>query len=179
MNLLYSRIPFVLLLILGFITFIASLVDILLSDIEFLQATLAVYGIIVFLGIALVIYQQMKQSSEPYKNSVTQFEKSLKGRLHHYKCPNCSGVFAIKKSKRNNKKEMKLTCPDCGAVGVIPPEPDIIRDIIPAKKSSSIRLKCDNCKEWVTIWAEGQDIHNHITIFTCPYCEAQKPLYRF
>ena len=43
-----------------------------------------------------------------------------------------AGVLeAIKKSKSNNKKTVKMTCPDCGVIGVISPNPAFIEEEIP------------------------------------------------
>jgi predicted RNA-binding Zn-ribbon protein involved in translation (DUF1610 family) len=101
---------------------------------------------------------------------VEEFEKTLEGGLYHFKCPTCNGFFAIKKSKGDNKKYVKMTCPDCGAIGVIPPKPASIEDFIPEKKSIKANFTCDICNETLTIWAEGADLYKKLQVYTCPYC---------
>jgi len=93
----------------------------------------------------------------------------LEGKLYHFKCPNCQGIFAIKKSSRNNKKPFTLTCPDCGTIGKISSSPPVVIEEIPEQKSENIKFKCKNCGEKVSIWAEGTDLVQDIQIYSCPY----------
>jgi predicted RNA-binding Zn-ribbon protein involved in translation (DUF1610 family)/DNA-directed RNA polymerase subunit RPC12/RpoP len=167
----------VLLIILGLVTFIVSLWDIATGQ-DWFQQLLAAYAILIILGIVLVAYTFVKKPAEVKDTSIEKFEQSLEGSLQHFKCPQCAGVFAVKKSKHNNKKPLKITCPDCGAVGVIPPTPKVITGDIPEKKSASIKFQCNRCKEWVTIWAEGTDLYQDLQVYSCPYCGNKQPLHR-
>ena len=45
----------------------------------------------------------VKKPAVVQSTSIEKFEQSLEGRLQHFKCPQCTGVFAVKKSKHNNK----------------------------------------------------------------------------
>ena len=101
---------------------------------------------------------------------ISEFEKSLKGGLYHFKCPTCTGIFAIKKSRKNNKKYIKMTCPDCGAIGIIPPVPAQSEETIPEKKSLKANFKCNVCGEGITVWAEGTDLYKGVQVYSCPYC---------
>ena len=111
--------------------------------------------------------------------SIEEFEKTLKGGLFHFKCQICGGIFAIKKSRANNKKKVKMNCPDCGAMGIIPENPLCIEEDIPEKKSTKAVFRCKICGEGVTIWAEGSDLYSNTQVFTCPFCGVEKPLHRF
>jgi len=110
------------------------------------------------------------RKKEAFINLIKEFEKSLKGPLFHFKCPKCKGFFAIKKSKSDNKKTIKMTCPDCGIIGVIPPNPSIVEEEVPEKKSINANFRCNICGEGLTIWAEGTEILDDIKVFTCPFC---------
>lgn len=168
--------PFIILIILGLCVLIFSLYDIIYAK-EWIVRTFAAYGLIFLILILLIIYRLQKKEAPII--SVEEFEKRLKGGLYHFKCPTCSGIFAFKKSKSNNKKYVKMTCPDCGAVGVIPPNPAEIEEEIPEKKSSKANFKCKMCGEGVTVWAEGTDLHSDVNVFSCPFCGEKKPLSRF
>ena len=117
----------------------------------------------------MLVSRAMKKTTEA-SPTMQEFEKTLEGQLHHFKCPNCNGIFAIKKSKHNNKKTFVLTCPDCGHVGTISSSPKVVVDQIPEKKSVNKNFKCEQCGEWVSIWAEGTDLFSDIHIYSCPYC---------
>jgi len=173
MNILQSKIPFLLIFFAGIITLVASIWDVL-SDSGFFEYLLAVYGILIILCIVLVALKFVNKPEDV--DLIDTFEKSLEGRLHHFKCPNCSGIFAVKKSTHNNKKPVKMTCPDCGHVGVIPSVPSVIKGDVPKTKSPSVKFKCTNCNERVTLWAEGTVLHPDIKVFSCPYCGYQQPL---
>ena len=167
------RLPFIGLLMMAFILFLVSIWDIL-NEQEWLQTILAIYGIIIILAIVMLFLGVKKESTT--EETVKIFEKTLEGKLHHFKCPSCDGIFAIKKSKANNKRSFTLTCPDCGALGTIPTKPQTVIDSVPEQKSMKTRFKCSNCGEWVTIWAEGAPLFSHIHVFSCPYCGENKPL---
>lgn len=132
------------------------------------------YSLIIILNLFL-IYIRIIDTKKLY-NNIEEFEKTLKGGLYHFKCPTCTGIFAIKRSKSNDKKPVKMTCPDCGIIGIIPTYPLSIEEEIPEKKSLKANFKCLNCGEAITIWAEGTDIQKNIRIFSCPFCGITKPL---
>ena len=137
-----SKLPFVAMILLACVVLILSLWDIIYER-QWIQGILALYGILAILTIVLLFLRTQKKSTDA--NAVKEFEKTLEGKLYHFKCPNCNGIFAVKKSKRNNKKPFTLTCPDCGYIGKIPPTP-------------------------ISIWAEGTDLFQDIQIHSCPYC---------
>jgi predicted RNA-binding Zn-ribbon protein involved in translation (DUF1610 family) len=135
---------------------------------------LITYGIIILFTLFL-IYKRLENTKKIY-NNIEEFEKTLKGGLFHFKCPSCKGVFAIKKSKNNNKKTVKMTCPDCGIIGIIPPHPLCIEEEIPEKKSIKENFKCLICGEKITVWAEGTNLYEDIKVFSCPFCGIKKQL---
>ncbi|MCK5112201.1 MAG: hypothetical protein KAQ84_01545, partial [Thermoplasmatales archaeon] len=151
-----SKLPFVAIVLLACVVLFFSLWSIIYED-QWLQSILALYGILIILSVVLVSLSSKKKSTE-FKHAIKEFEKTLEGKLYHFKCPSCSGIFAIKKSKRNNKKPFTLTCPDCGNVGTIPSTPKLVEEEIPEQKSVKTRFKCKNCGEFVSIWAEGTDL---------------------
>ncbi|MGF3555049.1 MAG: hypothetical protein ACQXXF_07280 [Thermoplasmatota archaeon] len=124
--------------------------------------------LLIFLLTVFIILKKKKEKS--FINIIKEFEKSLTGELAHFKCPVCNGIFAIKKSKGDNKKTIKLTCPDCGKIGVIPPNPVFIEEEIPEKKSSKVNFRCSYCGEGITIWAEGTNLFENIQVFSCCFC---------
>jgi len=132
------------------------------------------YAIIVFIFAFFVISKFRRSSLE--KTTIEEFEKTLRGKLYHFKCPSCNGIFAIKKSRHNNKKSFRMTCPDCGTVGFVSPTPKCVEEEIPEKKSVNVNLKCGNCGEGVTIWAEGADLYQDVRVYSCPYCGVEKTL---
>jgi len=111
--------------------------------------------------------------------TIEEFEKSFKGGLFHFKCPTCNGIFAVKKSKSNNKKPVKMCCPDCGAIGLIPSNPVCIKDVIPEKKSMKANFRFIECGEGITVWAEGKDLYENITVYCCPFYGVERKLNRF
>ncbi len=123
----------------------------------------------------ILIYIKQNYTKKLIGN-IEEFKKTLKGGLNHFKCPNCKGIFAIKRSKNNNKKPIKMTCPDCGILGIIPSNPLCIEEEIPEKKSLKTNFKCLICGEEITIWAEGTDLYNNTQVFSCPFCGTKKPL---
>jgi predicted RNA-binding Zn-ribbon protein involved in translation (DUF1610 family) len=176
MNWLYSKKPYKILILLGFLTFIFSIYDIVFGK-EWIWVILICYIALVFLFIILILLR-VNQSTKIFMG-VEAFEKTLKGGLYHFKCPKCFGIFAIKKTKKNDKKPVKMTCPDCGEVGFIPVHPMCTEEDIPEKKSLKANFRCNKCGEGVTIWAEGTTLYNHTTVLSCPFCGSQKPLHRF
>lgn len=137
---------------------------------------IALYSILIVLTLLLLASNIRRKPV--IETTVQEFEKSLKGRLHHFKCPSCRGIFAIKKSKHNNKKAFTLTCPDCGMTGVIPSNPSSVVEVIPEKKSANTNFTCGTCGEWIMVWAEGSNLASDINVFSCPYCGTKKDMHR-
>ena len=131
----------------------------------------------IILTIFTIIFLSLKlKTTKKLYNNIEEFEKTLKGGLYHFKCPSCKGIFAIKRSKSNDKKSVKMTCPDCGIIGIIPPYPSCIEEVIPEKKSLKANFKCSTCGEGIAIWAEGTDLYNEMQVFSCPFCGIKKQL---
>jgi len=162
------KLLFVVILFLSIAVLFLSLFDIL-YDKQWLQIILALYAVLIIFAIVLLFLKQTKKIAGS-KDIVEEFEKTLEGKLYHFKCPQCEGIFAIKKSKQNNKKPFTLTCPDCGTLGRISGTPAVVMEEIPDQKSENIKFKCKNCGERVSIWAEGTDLVQNVEIHSCPYC---------
>ena len=145
-----------------------------LTDQQFILPILALYAI---LFILTIIFLFLRITIQPQaNNAVKLFEKSLKGSLHHFKCPNCNAIFAIKKSKINNKKPFILHCPTCDTRGFISLKPTVIIEKIPQEKSPRTKYQCARCGERITIWSEGSILQPKTKILSCPYCGSPKPL---
>jgi predicted RNA-binding Zn-ribbon protein involved in translation (DUF1610 family) len=168
-------IPFIAIIFFAFLVFLFSLWDILYHE-QWLERIIALYGILILLTILFLISREKKKPI--VQKPVENFEQSLEGKLQHFKCPSCGGIFAIKKSKQNNKQPFTLTCPDCGMTGFIPSKPSQIQEEIPEKKSVHKNFQCQNCGEWIMIWSEGTDIigDQNIHVYSCPYCGATQDL---
>ena len=131
--------------------------------------------LIVLVIFLIIVYQKKTKLSL----SVEDFEKTLQGGLFHFKCSLCNGIFAIKKSKGNNNKVVKMNCPDCGAIGLIPKNPICISEEIPEKKSIKANFRCFNCGEGITVWAEGTELFKDLKVYSCPFCGVNKTLRKF
>ncbi len=164
---------YALVILLGLIVFVLSAWDVIFDQgrVVFM---VGLYAVVVFAFAFFVISKSRKSSLE--KKTVGEFEKTLGGKLYHFKCPNCCGIFAIKKSRHNDKKPFRMTCPDCGTVGLISSSPMYVEEEIPEKKSVNVNLKCDKCGEGVTIWAEGADLNSDVHVYSCPYCGVDEAL---
>lgn len=173
MRLTRKTLPFVGLMVLALVVLLFSLWDIIYHE-QWLERIIALY-VILFILTLLFLATNAKKKPTDIKN-VEEFEKSLKGKLHHFKCPSCGGIFAIKKSQQNNKKAFTLTCPDCGMTGTIPAKPSKVIEEIPEKKSVHKTFKCNACGESIMIWSEGKDIVSDVTVYSCPYCGAKQQL---
>jgi len=174
MTLTQSKLLFIVVILLSIVVLFSSLFDIIYER-QWLQIILTLYAILIIFIIVLLFLKPTKKIVES-GDIVEEFEKTLEGRLYHFKCPNCNGIFAIKKSKRNNKKPFTLTCPDCGTVGKISSSPPVVVEEIPEQKSENIKFKCKNCGERVSVWAEGTDLFQNIQIYSCPYCGEKQPM---
>ena len=172
---LLKNITFVSLLILALILFVFTIFDILLDWGFSVYLVLGNVLILVLLILSMIIFY----SKQFIPISVNEFEKSLSGGLFHFKCPVCGGIFAIKKSKGNKGIITKMTCPDCGVIGVIPKNPVSVVEEIPEKKSLKANFRCKNCGEGVTVWAEGSDLYNDTKVLICPFCHHKKTLQKF
>lgn len=165
---------FILLMLLSFWVLLFSFWDIMF-DKGWILPVIGAYAFLLFLSIIFLI---LTSRSPATKVTIEEFEKTLKGKLHHFKCPNCEGIFAIKKSKHNNKKPFKMNCPDCGKVATVSPTPRRIEGEIPEKKSVNVNFKCDSCGEGVTVWAEGAELYSDVDVHSCPYCGLEKSMNR-
>ena len=175
MDWLKSKNIIILILLLSLVVFILSIYDIF-YDKGWMVFLIVFY---VFLLIISFVWYFLLYNKKPKENlSITDFEKTLSGGLYHFKCPICNGTFAVKKSRSNNKKPVEMTCPDCGANGVIPSNPGYIEEEIPNKKSVRASFKCSNCGEGLSIWAEGIKLQNSVKIYTCPFCGSKEELKR-
>lgn len=174
MKIFENKLFFILIILLAFFIFVFSLWSIVYED-QWLQGIMALYGILIIILLVIVFYILNKKPFH-LKKAVKEFEKTLEGKLHHFKCPACNGIFAIKKSKHDNKKSFTLTCPDCGNVGTIPPTPKLVEEEIPDNKSAKTRFTCNKCGEFISIWAEGVDLFNNVQIYSCPYCGQKKSM---
>jgi len=161
--------------IIGFWVMIFSIYDII-YDKGFMIAVLVSFGVLLALIIFLIFFGLKKE--EVVVNTIEEFEKKLHGGLFHFKCPLCEGIFAIKKSKSNDEKPIKMTCPDCGTVGVVPPNPPSIEEVIPEKKSMKANFRCISCSEGITVWAEGTELYKNINVFSCPFCGQEQTMNR-
>jgi len=168
LSLSQHKLLFVVILFLSVVVLFLSLFDILYGN-EWLLIILALYAVLIIFAIVLLFLKPTKKMAKS-KDIVEEFEKTLEGKLYHFKCPQCEGIFAIKKSKHNNKKPFTLTCPDCGTVGRISGSPTVVVEEIPEQKSENIKFKCKNCSERVSIWAEGTELVKNVEIYSCPYC---------
>ena len=128
-----SKIPLVVLILLTCMVVFLTLWDIiyekqLLQLLDFiferqmLQRMLVLYGILTIFAIVL-IFSRTTKKSEAVSRSGRKFEKLLESKLHHFKCPNCNGIFTIKKSKGSADRSFILSCPCCRTIGKIPSNP--------------------------------------------------------
>jgi DNA-directed RNA polymerase subunit RPC12/RpoP len=176
MKWLYSKAPYAILFLVGFWIFVFYIFDIIYD--KGWQLIIAVSYVFLIVLFFMLIILKSKQDVKRYM-SVEEFEKTLKGGLYHFKCQNCWGIFAIKKTRKNDKKPVKMTCPDCGELGIIPVHPLCIQEEIPEKKSLNANFKCSKCGEGVTVWAEGTILYEDTSVLSCPFCGVEKPLRRF
>jgi len=167
---------YMLVLLLGFWVMFFSIWDVLFNKGWGLIIGIGYLLLIVFCF--LIIYIRYYTNFTKTEEVIEEFEKTLEGGLFHYKCPTCEGLFAIKKSRRNDKKPVKMTCPDCGMVGIIPTYGKTVEEEIPEKKSVGVNFKCNSCGEGVTIWAEGSELYSNICMYSCPYCGEQQTMNR-
>jgi len=166
---------FILLMLLGFWVLFFSIWGVIF-DKSWTSLILASYALLIILAVVFIVLKSIKLGVK--EETVEEFEKTLRGRLYHFKCLSCNGIFAIKKSRRDNKKPVKMTCPDCGEIGIIPPTPKSVEEEIPEKKSVNVHFKCNICGEDLTIWAEGTELYPDVHVYSCPYCGEEKTMNR-
>lgn len=159
----------ILFILLGFCVLIFSVYDVV-YDMGLVVVSISAYAVLIVIVIYLIFQRSKRKEAPVDMDVVEEFEKTLEGGLYHFKCPTCEGFFAVKKSKGDNKQYVKMTCPDCGAIGFIPPNPVIVEEEIPEKKSIKAKFECGSCGEGITIWAEGTDLYKKLRIYSCPYC---------
>lgn len=174
MKITRHTLPYLVIILFACLVLFFSFWDILYTE-DWVLRVSVLYGILIVLILMTTVSQSRKKTTQ-VSPTVQEFEKTLEGQLHHFKCQNCNGIFAIKKSKHNNKKTFVLTCPDCGHMGTISSSPEIVVEQIPEKKSMSKTFRCQQCGEWVSIWAEGTELHPDIHIDSCPYCGAKQTM---
>lgn len=174
MKLVEKLSPFII-IILGLFILLFSIYDILFKK-GWIVVTFILYAVLFVITIYTIFLKAKKQVV--FVDIVEEFEKTLTGKLHHFKCQTCNGIFAVKKSRGDNKKYIKMTCPDCGAIGVIPPIPEQIEEAIPEKKSIKANFKCNLCGEGITVWAEGTGLFKDMYIHSCPFCGEDETMKR-
>ena len=176
MNWIKNKGPFVIIIVLVFWLLFFSLWDVM-SDKGWINVILASYLLLLILTVVLIILRSIKTFDAT--GTLEEFEKTLEGGLFHFKCPVCNGFFAVKKSKHNDEKIVRMNCPDCGTLGFIPPHSTMImEEEIPEKKSVGINFRCLKCEEGITVWAEGSELHPDLNVHTCPFCGAEQTMKR-
>ena len=137
---------------------------------KILYITLLLYSMLLVLTVFLFqIY-----SSKLVKREL--FRISLHGKLYHFRCPICNGIFAVKESRKNGRKPLILRCPICGSIGRVEFFHPVTHNTLPVEKSDGINFTCNSCGEKLTVWAEGRDLNPNIEVFSCPFCGSFKPL---
>lgn len=164
---------FIFLLFFSVIVFFLSLWDIIFNK-NFLTLNTMLYGILFGLSILFLLFPAIKRKY--HRDYISTFKKTLYGRLYHFKCPHCNGFFAIKESMYTTKGKTVITCPDCGRLGRIQPDPPMIIGGIPENKSKNIVFQCLQCGESLKLWAEGSELYPSLRVFSCPFCGENKPL---
>jgi len=129
MNSVKSTIPWIAIIILTCIVLFFTLRDIVydqqiiqlfnfIMKRQTLQRIIILYCILIIFGIFL-IFSRFTKNFETIIHSKKRYEKLLKNKLNHFKCPNCNGIFTIKKTKNINNKSVMITCPSCRTIGRI------------------------------------------------------------
>ena len=131
MNWFKTKFPFFLILSAGFIVLFLLIYNVF-YDWNLTKFFLGLIVVFILLALFLLFLRNLLVLG--FEKSVEEFAKTLHGGLYHFKCPGCQGVFAVKKSKGNNNKPMKIKCPHCGLIGTIPVKStDITEEEIPEK----------------------------------------------
>ena len=167
------KIGFAITAIASVLLFIISIYDIVSLQERFRYWLIASIALVI---ISILIFFYMYRSSRKQMDPVILFEKTLQGGLYHYQCSRCKGIFALKESRKNNSRDLTLSCPGCGAIGRISSKSPKIVERIPTEKSPRVSFICTSCGERLNIWAEGKPLIDNISIFSCPYCGSEKPM---
>ncbi len=152
---------------------IISIYDIVSLQERFRYWLLASIALVI---VSILIFIYMYRSSRKQMDPVILFKKTLQGGLYHYQCSICKGIFALKESRKNDSRDLTLSCPGCGAIGRISSKSPKMVEQIPTEKSPRISFICTICGERLNIWAEGKPLIDNISIFSCPYCGSKKPM---
>ena len=167
------KIGFAITAIASILLFFISIYDILSLQNRFRYWLLLSLALVV---LSLLFFFYMYRSSRKQMDPVVLFEKTLQGGLYHYQCSRCNGIFALKESRKNDSRDLSLSCPNCGAVGRISSRSPKTIARIPTEKSPRVSFICTTCGERLNIWAEGTPLIDNISIFSCPYCGSKKPM---
>lgn len=76
------------------------------------------------------------------------------------------------------KNLLKLHEPIGGRLGTIPSYLLHVKWEIPEKKSVNVNFRCNHCGEGITIWAEGANLYNSISVYSCPFCGKEELMKR-
>jgi len=175
MRLIERQELFILLIFFGFLVLFLSIWGIVFNK-DWNMQILISYILLLLFSVIIIVLKSYKFKIKISK--IEEFEKKLKGGLYHLKCPSCMGIFAIKESTNNNKKAVRITCPDCGRLGILPSDPIKVMGNIPEEKSVNVIFRCNHCGEGITIWAEGANLYNSICVYSCPFCGKKEPMKR-
>lgn len=144
-------------------------IDIVLFGSNYFIGIFVGYGVVAILLSFLVV----SLSLIPNKNTLnlTKFQKALRGGLYHFCCCRCGGMFAVKRSRYNDRRSFFLLCPICGRKGrTIVGNAFFSVNSIPVEKSSPVRFACRSCGEYVSLWVEGSAPFEDSRLLSCPYC---------
>ena len=95
MILIQHKLLFAAVILSSIIVLFFSIFDILYDE-QWLQIVLAVYAVLIIFTIVLLFFAPAKKTAVS-KDIVEEFEKTLEGKLYHFKFKNCQVLFAIKK----------------------------------------------------------------------------------
>jgi predicted RNA-binding Zn-ribbon protein involved in translation (DUF1610 family) len=166
---------FILLMFIGFWILFFSIWGIIFNK-DWNMLILTLYVLLLLSSVIILVLKSHKCKIKI--NKIEEFEKKLKGGLYHFKCLSCNGIFAIKESTNINKKSVRITCPDCGKLGIIPSYPIQVKGDIPEIKSVNVIFQCNLCGESITIWAEGANLYNGVCVYSCPFCGEEEKMKR-
>ena len=128
-----SKIPMVAMIILICLVFFFTLWDVVyekqlielfnfILKRQLLQKIVILYSILIIFAIVLIYSRMAKKSwAVLYRGRI--FDESLEDKLRHFKCPNCNRIFTIKKTKGDENRSFKITCPSCRTIGLVPSKP--------------------------------------------------------
>lgn len=148
---------------------VLSLIDIVFFSSSFFISVFVSYGFVVVLLSFLVVSLSLIPAKK--NMGLSQFQKALRGGLYHFCCCRCGGMFAVKRSRYNDRRSFFLSCPVCGRQGrTIVGNAFFSVDSIPVDKSAPFRFACKSCGEYVSLWVEGSVPSKQNELLSCPYC---------